>query len=136
MKPFLLGNGVGQDVGVVGGFFLGGEEGGWGVFGEFSVNTDNAVGAGLCDCMEAWRLLAGCSCGLARGLAHVARGEPSQPPLVTRGDLHVAHALLALHVAAPVELALAALCAALPPGGVAPVTAQQVATVDSLRFLQ
>ena len=56
--------------------------------------------------------------------------------LVAGGDLHVSHALLALHVAAPVELAPAPLRPPLPPGGVAPVAAQQVATVDSLRLLK
>lgn len=52
--------------------------------------------------------------------------------LVAGGDLHVPHALLALHVAAPVELALAPLRPPLAPRGVAPVAAQQVATIDPL----
>ena len=56
-------------------------------------------------------------------------------PLVTGGDLDVPHTLLALHVAAPVELALASLCPPLPPRGVAPVTAQQVAAIDTLGSL-
>ena len=55
--------------------------------------------------------------------------------LVAGGDLDVPHALLALHVAAPVELALAPLCPPLPPRGVAPVAAQQVAAIDPLGSL-
>ena len=56
--------------------------------------------------------------------------------LVAGGDLHVPDALLALHVAAPVELAPAPLRPPLSPGGVAPVAAQQVTTVDTLRLLK
>ena len=56
--------------------------------------------------------------------------------LVACGDLDVPHTLLALHVAAPVELAPAPLRPSLPPGGVAAVTAQQVAAVDTLRLLK
>ena len=56
--------------------------------------------------------------------------------LVAGGDLHVSHALLALHVAAPVELALAPLCPPLAPGGVASVTAEQVTTIDTLGSLK
>ena len=56
-------------------------------------------------------------------------------PLVAGGDLDVPHTLLALHVAAPVELALAPLCPPLPPRGVAPVAAQQVAAIDPLGSL-
>ena len=55
---------------------------------------------------------------------------------VAGGDLHVPHALLALHVAAPVELTPAPLRPPLPPGGVAAVAAQQVATVNSLGTLE
>ena len=51
-------------------------------------------------------------------------------------DLHVAHALLALDVATPVELALAPLRPPLAPRRVAAVTAQQVATVYSFGSLQ
>ena len=56
--------------------------------------------------------------------------------LVACGDLDVPHTLLALHVAAPVELAPAPLRPSLPPGGVAAVTAQQVATVNSFGTLE
>merc|ERR1719474_1721863 len=51
---------------------------------------------------------------------------------VAGGDLHVAHTLFALDVAAPVELAAAPLHASLPSGRVAAVAAEQVAPVDSL----
>ena len=56
--------------------------------------------------------------------------------LVAGGDLHIPDTLLALHVAAPVELTPAPLRPPLPPGGVAAVTAQQVATVNSLGTLE
>ena len=56
--------------------------------------------------------------------------------LVAGGDLDVPHALLALDVAAPVELAPTPLRPPLPPGGVAAVAAQQVAPVNSLRTLE
>ena len=52
--------------------------------------------------------------------------------LFTNGELDRLGAGLALHVAAPVELALAPLCPPLPPGGVAPVAAEKVATIDTL----
>ena len=55
---------------------------------------------------------------------------------VAGGDLDVPHALLALHVAAPVELTPAPLRPPLSPSRVAPVAAQQVATVDSLGTLE
>ena len=56
--------------------------------------------------------------------------------LVAGGDLDVPHALLALDVAAPVELAPTPLRPPLPPGGVAAVAAQQVAPVNSFRTLE
>ena len=56
--------------------------------------------------------------------------------LFTNGELDRLGAGLALHVAAPVELAPAPLRPSLPPGGVAAVTAQQVAAVDTLRLLK
>ena len=56
--------------------------------------------------------------------------------LVAGGDLHIPDTLLALHVAAPVELTPAPLRPPLPPGGVAAVAAQQVATVNSLGTLE
>ena len=56
--------------------------------------------------------------------------------LVAGGDLHVPHALLALHVAAPVELALAPLRPSLSSRRVAAVATQQVAPVDAFRLLQ
>ena len=55
--------------------------------------------------------------------------------LVAGGDLHVPHALLTLDVAAPVELTLASLSPPLPPGGVTPVTAEQVTSIDALGSL-
>ena len=55
---------------------------------------------------------------------------------VAGGDLHVPHALLALHVAAPVELALAPLRPSLSSRRVAAVATQQVAPVDAFRLLQ
>ena len=63
-------------------------------------------------------------------------GRAGWQVLVACGDLDVPHTLLALHVAAPVELAPAPLRPSLPPGGVAAVTAQQVAAVDTLRLLK
>ena len=56
--------------------------------------------------------------------------------LVAGGDLHIPDTLLALHVAAPVELTPAPLRPPLPPGCVAAVAAQQVATVNSLGTLE
>ena len=50
---------------------------------------------------------------------------------VAGGDLHVPHALLALHVAAPVELALAPLRPTFSARRVATVATQQVAPVDA-----
>lgn len=54
--------------------------------------------------------------------------------LVAGRDLHVPHALLALHVAAPVELALASLRPTFSPRCVAAVATQQVAPVDAFRL--
>ena len=56
--------------------------------------------------------------------------------LIASGYLHIPDALLALYVAAPVELALAPLLPALPARRVAPVAAQQVAPVNTLRRLK
>ena len=56
--------------------------------------------------------------------------------LVAGGDLDLPVALLALDEAAPVELALAALDALLPPRLVPPVAAHQLATVDPRTPLQ
>ncbi len=50
---------------------------------------------------------------------------------VARGDLDILDTLLALYVAAPVELALAALHPPLAPRRVSAIAAQQVAPVDS-----
>ena len=72
-------------------------------------------------------LLLGCSCVPDHGWGFVS---------VAGGDLHVPHALLALHVAAPVELALAPLRPTLSPRCVATVATQQVAPVDAFRLLQ
>ena len=55
--------------------------------------------------------------------------------LVASRDLYVPLTLLALHVAAPVELTLASLSPPLPPRGVTPVTAEQVTTIDALGSL-
>ena len=55
--------------------------------------------------------------------------------LVASRDLYVPLTLLALHVAAPVELTLAPLHPGLPAGGVAPVTPQKVTTIISVGSL-
>ena len=55
--------------------------------------------------------------------------------LVASGDLDIHLTLLALHVAAPVELTLAPLHPGPPPGGVSPVTAQHVTTIISIGSL-
>ena len=56
--------------------------------------------------------------------------------LFTNGELDRLGAGLALHVAAPVELTPAPFRPPLPPGGVAAVTTQQVATVNSFGALE
>jgi len=53
---------------------------------------------------------------------------------VAGGNLHVPHALLALHIAAPVELALAPLRPTFSPRCVATIATQQVAPVDAFRL--
>jgi hypothetical protein len=55
---------------------------------------------------------------------------------VARGDLDILDTLLALYVAAPVELALAALHPPLAPRRVSAIAAQQVAPVDSFWGLE
>ena len=56
--------------------------------------------------------------------------------LFTNGELDRLGAGLALHVAAPVELALAPLRPSLSSRRVAAVATQQVAPVDAFRLLQ
>ena len=78
----------------------------------------------------------------SRGPAGTPRTPSGETPvepqveLVAGGDLDLPVALLALDEAAPVELALAALDALLPPRLVPPVAAHQLATVDARTPLQ
>ena len=73
---------------------------------------------------------------LSKTSLHCSSDPGRQMSLVACWYLDIPHTLLALHVAAPVELALAPLCPPLAPGGVASVTAEQVTTIDTLGSLK